>query len=83
LTLGDIAGLAGVAMMLFAYGAAALGRLDPKSAPALIMNLIGAGLVLFSLSKAFNLAAFVMETCWGLVAAIGLARLVMKRNSKS
>jgi hypothetical protein len=78
LGLADFAGLLGVALMLIAYGAAALGRLDPVKAPALILNLTGAILVLYSLSQNFNLAAAVLEGAWALVALFGLVRLAVR-----
>jgi hypothetical protein len=76
----DIAGLAGVAMMVFAYAASALGRLDPTRATALVLNLIGSALVIYSLTHAWNVSSFVMEAVWFLVAAVGLVRLAMKRR---
>lgn len=76
----DAAGLAGVAIILAAYAAAQLRRMDPLEAPALLCNLIGACLVLVSLTQRFNLAAFVMESCWALVALYGLARIVLRRR---
>ena len=76
----DIAGLAGVAMMVFAYAASALGKLDPTRAPALLLNLVGSALVIYSLAYAWNLSSFVMEAVWFLVAVVGLVRLVMKRR---
>ena len=76
----DAAGLVGVVVMLLAYGGAQLRRLDPVKAPALLMNLIGAGLVMYSLSRNFNLSAFLMEAAWALVAAFGLIRLALKRR---
>lgn len=75
----DIAGLAGVAMMVFAYAAAAMGRLDPTRAIALTLNLVGSALVLYSLTRAWNVSSFVMEAVWFVVAAIGLVRLVVAR----
>ena len=77
----DLAGLAGVALILIAYAGAALGRLDPKRAAALTLNLIGAGLILVSLSRRFNLSAVVMETAWAAVALFGLIRLALRRRS--
>ncbi len=77
--LPDLAGLLGVLLMLLAYAGAQFQRLDPRRAPALGMNFIGSGLVLYSLSVRFNLAAFVMETAWGLVAFHGLVRLGLER----
>ena len=75
----DAAGIAGVAMILIAYAGATAGKLDPRRAPALILNLAGAALILLSLAYAFNLAAFVMEAAWAAVALFGLARLALKR----
>jgi hypothetical protein len=75
----DIAGLVGVAMMVFAYAASALGKLDPTRAKALLLNLIGSALVIYSLAYAWNVSSFVMEAVWFLVAAVGLVRLAMKR----
>jgi hypothetical protein len=46
---------------------------------ALTLNLIGAGLILLSLTYEFNLSAFVMEAAWALVAVVGLLRLIVKR----
>jgi hypothetical protein len=38
------------------------------------LNLIGAILLLISLSVNFNLAAVVLEVAWGVIALIGLVR---------
>jgi hypothetical protein len=78
-TLPDVAGVAGVVMILAAYTGATSGKLDPKRAIALTLNLIGAGLILLSLAYDFNLSAVVMESAWALVALIGLVRLALKR----
>lgn len=80
MSLFDIAGLVGVAMMLGAYAAAQLGRLDPVKAPALALNLCGACLVLASLSRNFNLPAAVVEAAWALVALFGLIRIALRRR---
>ena len=76
----DAAGLLGVVTMLLAYAGAQLRRLDPVKAPALLMNLGGACLVMYSLSRNFNLSAFIMEAAWAAVAGFGLARLALKRR---
>ena len=80
LEVSDIAGLLGVALMLFAYAAAAMGRLDPTRAAALWANLIGAALVLYSLTNAWNISSFVLELAWLGVAAVGLVRLAWNRG---
>jgi hypothetical protein len=43
---------------VIAYGGVQVGRLDARGAPALLMNLVGAILVLLSLTHTFNLAAY-------------------------
>lgn len=78
--LSDFAGLIGVTLMLAAYGAVSLGRIDPTKALALGANLIGSILVIYSLVHDFNLSAFIMEVAWGVVAIVGLARLALKRR---
>ncbi len=80
MTAQDMAGLIGVAMMLVAYAGAQVRRIDPLKAPALLMNLVGAGLVLLSLASKFNLAAFLMEAAWAAVAAFSLLRLAIGRR---
>ena len=76
----DAAGLVGVVLMVAAYVAAQLHRLDPAQAPSLVMNLAGACLVMLSLTYAFNLSAFAIEAVWAAAAVFGLARLALKRR---
>jgi hypothetical protein len=71
----DAAGLCGVVLILIAYAMAAMGRLDPKRAPSLAVNFVGASLILLSLSRAFNLSAAAIEAAWAAISLIGLARI--------
>ena len=80
MTLFDIAGVVGVGLMLGAYAGGQFRGLDPTKAPALVMNLAGALLILGSLAKAFNLSAALMEGAWALIAAFGLAKLAFRRR---
>ena len=80
MTLPDFGGLIGVAMMLAAYALSASGRVRVDAWQALTVNLVGASLVLVSLLFKFNLAAFVMEGAWALVALWGLAKLGLRRK---
>ena len=75
----DLIGLVGVALMLVAYVAAQLHKLDPAGAPSLIMNLAGPCLVMVSLAFAFNLSAFLIEAVWAAAAVFGLARLALRK----
>ncbi len=79
MTIVDIAGIFGVLLILIAYAGATAGRLDPKQWPALLLNLAGALLILWSLTVDFNLSAVLMEGAWALVALAGLVRLALKR----
>jgi hypothetical protein len=77
-SLADALGVVGVLLILIAYAGAQLGRLEPRLAPALLLNLVGACLILWSLHASFNLSAVLMEGSWALVAVYGLARLAIK-----
>jgi hypothetical protein len=81
MTPADAAGLLGVLVILIAYAGAALGKLDPERPVALLCNLVGACLILWSLlTDDFNLSATVMEGAWAMVAAIGLIRWALRRG---
>ena len=83
MSLADAAGLLGVLLILLAYAGAQLERLDPRRAPALAMNLAGAGLIMWSLTFRFNLSAFLMEAAWAVVALYGLIRLAIRKARAS
>ena len=75
----DIAGLIGSGIVIIAYFATQAGWFsanDPRFAWA---NLIGAALIIASLTMDWNLAAFVMEIFWILISVYGLARYHTKR----
>ena len=80
MSLPDLGGLIGVTLMLSAYALGQFGRLRIDAAPALVMNLVGALLVLASLTEKFNLSAVLMEAAWALVALFGLIRLGLKKR---
>jgi hypothetical protein len=66
-----IIGLAGSAIFIAAFAYANIASaMDKRIFNA--MNLVGAILLLISLSVDFNLPAMVLESCWGLIALIGL-----------
>jgi len=79
-TLVDALGVVGVLCILIAYAGATSGRLDARQAPALLLNLTGALLILVSLYFDFNLSAVLMEGAWALVAIYGLVQLALGRN---
>ena len=73
-------GVIGVGLVLLAYAGIQFDWFDPKKAPALLMNLVGSGLILLSMVRAFNPSAFLMEAAWAAMAGFGLVRLAMRRR---
>jgi hypothetical protein len=75
----DVVGMIGTALFIaaFTYANAAetLNKLWFNAA-----NLVGAIMLLISLSVKFNLAAFVLEACWAVIAIWGLARALRERR---
>ena len=80
MTLLDVGGVVGVGMVLLAYAGAQLWSFDPKRAGALWLNLIGSGLILLSMTRAFNVSAFLMEASWAALSLFGLVRLWLRRS---
>ena len=76
----DALGVVGVLCILIAYAGATAKKLDPAQAPALLLNLCGALLILVSLYFDFNLSAVLMEGAWALVAVYGLVQLALGRG---
>ncbi len=76
----DALGVVGVGLILIAYAGATSGKLDARHAPALLLNLAGALLILVSLYFEFNLSAVLMEGAWAAVAIVGLVRLALTRR---
>ncbi len=76
----NVVGLIGSAIFLaaFAYAnvAASFSKVWFNAA-----NLVGAVLLLASLSVHFNLAAFVLEVCWAAIALLGLVAALRKPRS--
>lgn len=67
----DIIGICGSVLFIGGFAYANMAKsMDKVLFNAL--NLVGAILLLISLSVHFNLAAFILEVAWGIIAAIGL-----------
>jgi len=78
----DAIGLAGSALFIAAFAYANLAKQLNKVGFNLA-NLAGAILLLISLSVNFNLAAFVLETAWGIIAAAGLVLAIRARRPRT
>jgi len=74
LALHDIVGAVGVVCILGAYAANQADRFGPEQPAYSILNAVGAGLILVSLSVDFNLSAAVIEGFWLIISLYGLFR---------
>ena len=78
--LHDLIGNVGVLLILGSYLLVQLRRLDATGVPYLLVNGLGAGLILVSLVRDFNLSAFLIELVWLLISLYGLARIFLERR---
>jgi hypothetical protein len=77
-TLANVIGLIGSALFIAAFAYAnAVKQLNKVLFN--LANLVGAILLLISLSVTFNLASFVLEAVWGAIAAVGLVIAIRNR----
>lgn len=77
----DLIGLLGVVLIISAYALVPLERIDVKGLSYSLINALGAGFILISLSVDFNLPAAVIESCWLLISALGIYS-ALRRNSQ-
>jgi hypothetical protein len=75
----DLVGNIGVLLMVIAYLLLQLEKLSSSAFSYLLLNTIGAVLVLISLTYRFNLSAFLMEAFWLLISLYGLTRPLFSR----
>lgn len=69
--LHDLIGGLGVATMLLTYLFLQLNWMSAKSLKYSVLNGLGAGMILISLTQDFNKSAFVVEACWLIISVIG------------
>lgn len=79
ITLYDIIGVVGVAIILFAYLLLQIEKLSAQDWRYSAANGLGAVLILVSLCFSFNLASFIIEIAWLLISLFGLFRAFQKR----
>ena len=75
-------GIAGSLLIVFAYLALQTGKLGSDQLSYSVMNLIGAGAVIFSLVFEFNLASFLVESFWVIVSLIGIYRCIVQPKTE-
>lgn len=77
----DIAGTAGVVLIIIAYFMLQVGRWGAQDLRYTLFNLIGALLIILSLVFDFNLSAFLMEAAWVVISLIGIYKATATRHN--
>ena len=77
----DLIGNVGVLLMVIAYLLLQLEKLSGSALSYLLLNAVGAVLVMISLMFRFNLSAFLMEAFWLLISLYGLTKPLLSRRA--
>ena len=78
----DLVGNIGVFCILVTYLMLQLERILVTSLLYSSLNVLGAGMVVFSLLYDFNLSAFVIESAWLLISLLGVTRWVIAQPGR-
>ena len=70
----DFLGNIGVVLIIVDYLLLQLNRISSNSLSYLLLNAVGATLIIISLLFNFNLSAFIMEAIWAIISLFGLYR---------
>ena len=80
MTLPDLIGLTGVALLIITYALLQLDKIDPKGFWYSFNNLLVAILVTVSLIYTPNLASIVIEIFWFLISLYGVVMFFKRKN---
>jgi paired small multidrug resistance pump len=80
MTLPNVLGLIGSAIVIVAYFAVARGSIVADSKPYYLSNLAGSALIFASLWWAWNLPAAIVEGFWAAISLYGLARGLLSKS---
>ena len=80
MTLPDLIGLTGVALLIITYALPQLDRIDPKGFWYSFNNLLVAILVTVSLVYTPNLASIVIEIFWFLISLYGVVMFFKRKD---
>ena len=81
ITIPDLIGYTGVALLIITYAMLQLDRIDPKGFWYSFNNMIVAILVTVSLVYTPNLASLVIEFFWFIISAYGIYMYFKRKNS--
>jgi len=80
--LHEVFGTIGAAMIVLTYLLIQLHRMQVTDLRYSLLNALGAGLILYSLTVDFNLSAFVIEAFWLLISCLGIVRVLVDRGRR-
>ena len=81
ITLPDLIGYTGVALLIVTYAMLQLDRIDPKGFWYSFNNMIVAILVTFSLLHTMNKASMVIEVFWFIISVYGLVMYFRRKKT--
>jgi len=76
----QILGTAGAVLVVGAYFLLQVGKLDPRGLAYSLVNALGAGSIVISLTVQWNLSAFLVEAFWFAVSVLGVWRWLRRRR---
>ena len=83
MTFHEVLGTTGAILIVGAYFLLQVQRLDPKGLTYSVVNALGAGAIVTSLTVEWNLSAFLVEAFWFAVSVFGIVRWAQRRRSAS
>lgn len=81
LTLSDIVGYVGVALVVGTYFLSQVGKMDSTRTLYPALNAVGALLILYSLAHRPNPPSIVIEFFWLAISIVGLVRRTLKKRA--
>jgi len=79
----DLLGNIGVIVLMITYLMLQLNKLSSDSLAYSVLNAVGAGLIVVSLTSNFNLSALMVEVFWVLISCVGIYRYLRLRALRS
>jgi hypothetical protein len=83
ITIPDLIGFTGVALLIITYAMLQLDKIDPKGFWYSFNNLIVAILVTVSLVYTMNIASMVIEVFWFLISVYGIVMYFKRKNEST
>ncbi|TQV75487.1 hypothetical protein FLL45_11260 [Aliikangiella marina] len=82
-SLFDLIGNVGVALIIWGYFLLQIEKVSAHNLLYLNANLVGAVLIIISLSNSFNLSAFVIEVFWVVISLYGIFKTLRVDKKES